>query len=196
MTIEEQLAAAHARHPRGLPLGFKVEHKTPDGTRIPVTLAAFQEWRVRGRSEIVGLVWVSHCPCGQRTVRQLTGNRPETLAVLCAECDVIGAREPTLDEAVVDALLPTPARPGIQPKALKQRGRMPTHVLEVIATLDPALQAIRAEELTKMAADLLPPPDEGKRDTRRQHVARAIDNLCREKNGEISRHGNMIVLYS
>jgi len=80
-------------------------------------------------------------------------------------------------------------------KGLKRRGRVETHVLEVIATLDPALQTIRVEELVKMASDLLPPPDEGKRDTRRQHVARAIDNLCKEKDGEISKAGNVIVLY-
>lgn len=80
-------------------------------------------------------------------------------------------------------------------KGLKRRGRVEGHVLEVIATLDPAMQAIRVEELVKMAADLLPPPEEGKRDTRRQHVARAIENLCKEKDGEISKAGNVVVLY-
>ena len=80
-------------------------------------------------------------------------------------------------------------------KGLKRRGRVESHVLEVIATLDPAMQTIRVEELVKLASDLLPPPDEGKRDTRRQHVARAIDNLCKEKDGDISKAGNVVVLY-
>ena len=80
-------------------------------------------------------------------------------------------------------------------KGLKRRGRVETHVLEVIATLDPAMQTIRLGDLVAKATDLLPPPDEGKRDTRRQHVARAIENLCKEKDGEISKAGNVIVLY-
>ena len=65
----------------------------------------------------------------------------------------------------------------------------------MIATLDPAMQTIRLGDLVAKASDLLPPPDEGKRDTRRQHVARAIENLCKEKDGEISKAGNVIVLY-
>ena len=68
-------------------------------------------------------------------------------------------------------------------------------LLAWVSTLDPAMQTIRLGDLVAKATDLLPPPDEGKRDTRRQHVARAIENLCKEKDGEISKAGNVIVLY-
>ena len=80
-------------------------------------------------------------------------------------------------------------------KGLKRRGRIENHVLEVIATIDPGVQTIRVADLVTLAADLLPPPEEGKRDTRRQHVNRAIENLCKEKDGEISKAGNVVVLY-
>ena len=80
-------------------------------------------------------------------------------------------------------------------KGLKRRGRIESHVLEVVATLDPAMQTIRMPDLVKLAADLLPAPEDGKRDARRQHVARAIEALCKEKDGEISKAGNVIVLY-
>lgn len=80
-------------------------------------------------------------------------------------------------------------------KGLKRRGRVESHVLEVIATFDPSMQSIRIADLVTKAVDMMPPPEEGKRDTRRQHVARAIDNLCKEKDGEISKAGNVVVLY-
>lgn len=78
---------------------------------------------------------------------------------------------------------------------LKRRGRIENHVLEVLSMLDPGVQTIKIDELVSKAVDLLPEPEEGRRDTRRQHVARAIQNLGKEKDGPVSVLRDMVLLY-
>ena len=80
-------------------------------------------------------------------------------------------------------------------KGLKRRGRIENHVLEVVATLEPEMQTIKVDDLVKRAVDMLPPPEDGKRDTRRQHVTRAIETLGKEKDGPIAVAGRVVVLY-
>lgn len=81
-------------------------------------------------------------------------------------------------------------------KGLKRRGRIENHVLDVVTMYPPEVQTVKLEDLVTKATDLLPPPEEGKRDVRRQHVARAIQNLCKEKDGQISMVGNSVLLYA
>lgn len=81
-------------------------------------------------------------------------------------------------------------------KGLKRRGRIENHVLDVVTMYPPDVQTVKLEDLVTKATDLLPPPEEGKRDVRRQHVARAIQNLCKEKDGQISMVGNSVLLYA
>ncbi len=80
-------------------------------------------------------------------------------------------------------------------KGIKRRGRIQNHVLEVMALIDPSQSSIRRDDLIKMAVDMLPEPDEGQRDTRRQHVARAIEDLSREKDGPLKLINNIVVLF-
>lgn len=96
------------------------------------------------------------------------------------------------------AVVPTDAVPQAKEtssKGLRRRGRIENHVLEVLALLEPEIQTIKVDELVKRCADMLPPPEEGKRDTRRQHVNRAIQMLGKEKDGPISVAGGLVVLY-
>jgi RecA/RadA recombinase len=79
-------------------------------------------------------------------------------------------------------------------KGVKRRGRLETHLLEV-ATLFPADAVIRAEDLIRKACDMLPAPDAGKRDIRRQSVVRAIQNLSREKDGPLRMENGIVIFY-
>lgn len=80
-------------------------------------------------------------------------------------------------------------------KGLKRRGRIENHVLEVLTMLDPGVQTIKIDALVTKAVALLPEPEEGKRDTRRQSVARAIQNLGKEKDGPVSVQRDLVILY-
>lgn len=80
-------------------------------------------------------------------------------------------------------------------KNVKRRGRVETHILEVLTLIDAQTSAIKLGDLVSKATDLLPPPAEGERDTRRQHVTRAIQKLAKEPDGPISLDGGLVVLY-
>ena len=79
-------------------------------------------------------------------------------------------------------------------KSVKRRGRIETHILEVMTTF--AGDAIvRAEELIQKACDMLPPPEQGKRDIRRQTVVRAIQQLGKEKDGPLRMENGIVIFY-
>ena len=79
-------------------------------------------------------------------------------------------------------------------KGVKRRGRIETHILEVMTTF--AEDAIvRAEELIQKACDMLPPPEQGKRDIRRQSVVRAIQQLGKEKDGPLRMENGIVIFY-
>jgi hypothetical protein len=79
-------------------------------------------------------------------------------------------------------------------KNVKRRGRLETHLLEVMATF-PTDAIVRAEDLIRKACDMLPAPDAGKRDIRRQSVVRAIQNLSREKDGPLRMENGVVIFY-
>ena len=79
-------------------------------------------------------------------------------------------------------------------KGVKRRGRHETHLLEVMATF-PTDAIVRAEDLIRKACDMLPAPDAGKRDIRRQSVVRAIQNLSREKDGPLRMENGVVIFY-
>lgn len=186
-TSQEALSRLVALSPRGINVGDEVS--TPAAS---FKVIALQQWRMQGGSRSIGLVWGSRCRRCKTPWSQLTETRPTALASECPACDVVGAKVATLDEVLVAELVGAAISGFGLPK---QRGRMENHVLEVIATLDPDMQAIPVGDLISKAAGVLDPPAPGKRDTRRQHVARAIENLCKEKDGEISKRGDLIILY-
>ena len=79
-------------------------------------------------------------------------------------------------------------------KGLKRRGRIETHVLEVIATLG-EVSSMKLIELVDIAADMLPAPEPGKRDTRPQAVTRAIRSMAKEKDGPLQLEGNVVTFF-
>jgi RecA/RadA recombinase len=79
-------------------------------------------------------------------------------------------------------------------KQVKRRGRIETHILETMHTFGDR-DAVSVQELVDAAVAELPEPEEGKRDTRRQHVTRAITNLSKEKDGPLQVVGNRVVFY-
>ena len=79
-------------------------------------------------------------------------------------------------------------------KGVKRRGRLETHLLEVMTTY-PADAIVRAEELIQRACDMLPPPEAGKRDIRRQSIVRAIQQLSKEKDGPLRMENGIVIFY-
>ena len=77
---------------------------------------------------------------------------------------------------------------------LKRRGRVENHVLEIM-TLFGEQSIVGAVELIDRAVAALQPPEDGKRDTRRQSVTRAIQALSKEKDGPLRLEGGKIIFY-
>jgi hypothetical protein len=75
------------------------------------------------------------------------------------------------------------------------RGRIETHVLEVMA-LFPDEGAVPVARFINKAVETLPPPEEGARDTRRQKVMRAIRSISAIKGDVPLRlEGSSVVFY-
>ena len=74
------------------------------------------------------------------------------------------------------------------------RGRMENHILEVM-TLFADKPHVRIEDLVHKAVEMLPPPEEGKRDIRRQSIVRALQTLSREKDGPLKVEGNLVFFF-
>jgi hypothetical protein len=77
---------------------------------------------------------------------------------------------------------------------LKRRGRVENHVLEIM-TLFGEQSIVGAVELIDRAVAALQAPEDGKRDTRRQSVTRAIQALSKEKDGPLRLEGGKIIFY-
>ncbi len=77
---------------------------------------------------------------------------------------------------------------------LKRRGRVENHVLEIM-TLFGEQSVVSAVELIDRAVAALQVPEDGKRDTRRQSVTRAIQALSKEKDGPLRLEGGKIIFY-
>jgi len=181
-TQAEAIAHALARRPRGLKNGDPVEYG-----RRRFEVAAIQQWMVKGTPYAVGLVWTSRCPACQKMWFQLSETRPSVLAEMCPKCDVVGSTAPVLDEIVAGELVGDRA-------GVRRRGRIENHVLDTILLFGGA-STIEMGELVSRAVEVLPEPEEGKRDNRRQHVIRAIQNLSKEKNGMLEIKGSTISVF-
>jgi RecA/RadA recombinase len=87
-----------------------------------------------------------------------------------------------------------PAAPTDDKKNVKRRGRLETHLLEVMTTF-PSQAVVRAEELIQKACDMLPAPEAGARDIRRQSVVRAIQKLSKEQDGPLRMENGIVIFY-
>ena len=111
-----------------------------------------------------------------------------TLARVPIELDADG--EEVTSCVAVAAELPAAEAP--ESKGVRRRGRLETHVLEMIETLGD-VSSISLRDLVDMCADALPKP-EG-RDVRRQTVVRAVKTLSAEKNGPLALNGSHVLFY-
>ena len=102
--------------------------------------------------------------------------------------------DPVTSCVAVEADLAKPSEEPEDRKGLKRRGRIENHILEVM-TLFGSESVVSAVELIDKAVAALPAPEEGKRDTRRQSVVRAINGLSREKDGPLKVEGGKIIFY-
>jgi hypothetical protein len=84
--------------------------------------------------------------------------------------------------------------PVLEAKGAKKRGVIERHILEVIE-LFPKQDVIPLAALVERAVETLPPVENGRRDTRRQRVIRALDNMSREKDGPLRVKGGQVILY-
>jgi hypothetical protein len=79
-------------------------------------------------------------------------------------------------------------------KGVKRRGRVENHILEIMSMFGTE-STVPAIDLINKAAETLPAPEDGKRDTRRQIVVRAINTLSKEKDGPLKLQGNLVIFY-
>ncbi len=76
----------------------------------------------------------------------------------------------------------------------KKRGHIETHLLEVM-TFFAEQNVVSVEEFLRKAADTLPPPEDGKRDVRRQNLTRALAAMGREKDAPLRVDGGIVIFY-
>lgn len=94
----------------------------------------------------------------------------------------------------VEAEVPVYAEPDNTPKR-KPLGPWEQVVLDTIAVLPPEVETLSLPAFAARVAEMAPTPEEGKRDTRRQHAVRAIASLAK-KGDEVAGYfvqGNLVV---
>ena len=189
---KDALRHALASRPRGMKPGDSVCYN--DRT---FTVLAIQQWGFNNYKVAVGLVWSGSCAhCGS-VWYQLSETRVQVLHEECPKCDLAGVYGPvTLDAVVAQNLLqrggvPAPVEPP-QPKE-ERYGANEKHILGVIDE-EYAGKADEAEALfVARCAELLPKPDEGKRDQRYFLMRRALQSLAKRENGPVAiEHGRVI----
>lgn len=101
--------------------------------------------------------------------------------------------DPITSCVVIEADLPRADEKG-ERKGVKRRGRIENHILETMASFGSA-DVVKLQELVDKAVADLPPPEAGTRDTRRQHVMRAITTLGKEKDGPLQVKDNIVIFF-
>lgn len=152
--------------PRGAPIGTRVGGG--------FTVIAQQVWQAKDRQEIVGLVWEVHCHgCGS-SFAQLTPTHPKGFAKECPSC----AATPCSHD---------PAKGWLRPKTdwragVKRRGIVERLIVDLATILPMPYPLV---DFMDRVTEAMPLPDDGKRDTRRQRAARALESLTKERDGPV-----------
>jgi hypothetical protein len=102
--------------------------------------------------------------------------------------------DPVTSCVAIESDMPTRKPDADDRKGLKRRGRVENHILEVMSLFGPE-SIVKAQELIDKAVETMPLPDDGKRDTRRQTIVRAINQLSREKDGPLKIEGGVVIFY-
>lgn len=180
-----KLAQIDELNPRGVNTGTTLSYISHTHGQLHFTVGALQKWHIAGGSATIGLVWVGVCPTCKTRWAQMSSSRPQVLHEVCHKCR---GEEPLFDAAVLQ-----PAVDAV-PIGGKKRGRIETHILEVM-TLFGERDIVPMAEVVNEAAKRLPAPQEGQRDTRRQLVIRALQQLGKEKDGPLAIHGGNVIFY-
>lgn len=84
--------------------------------------------------------------------------------------------------------------PGRTQRSVRVRDPYATHLVETIDRVDQDRCTVPVAEFMAMAVETLPAP-EGGRDLRRQNLMRGLRSLLAEKQGPLSRDGNILILH-
>ncbi len=192
----EMLEDLMYKFPRGAEVGTCVGYEVfaPNGNlkkRARFAVVAEQVWVRDGVSRTMGLVWVSQCDACGSVFHQVTPTHPEDLKELCSFC---GCDKYETNNYVDTKAFWSPLQSIAKHPAVKRRGRVEAHVIEVMSLFGDE-SVVKVDELIAKTVETLPEPEEGKRDTRRQVVVRAINNLQREKDGPLRVEGGLVIFY-
>jgi len=103
--------------------------------------------------------------------------------------------DPITSCVAVGSEVPRPATDDNENKRVKRRGRIETHVLEMVEVVDHSKDMMTLAEFSILCGDALPVPEEGKRDTRRQLALRAILNIARDAEAPFGVKSGQVVFY-
>jgi len=165
-------------HPRGAKPGTIVR----SGAQTFI-VAATQLWSDGDTSKPMGLVWRSNCAACGTEFYQHSPTHPKGLIENCPFC--ASERYDRHDYVAPES--------GVGAPAVKRRGRIETRIIEAMHTFTDTV--VPAAELIERATGMLDAPAKGKRDTRRQVVARALYNLSREKGGPLRLVGDRVIFF-
>lgn len=190
------------RYPRGADVGTKVYYIDPSTQqRVEFSVAAEQVWRTDTGERVMGLVWAGVCGVCREGFFQTSPTHPKELNERCAFC--CSQRYDTHNVADIKVFNPNKiAKPDA--RGMKRRGRLEMLVLESLSQLEVDLGVDRDGNLVRglpvegvpfmdfvdAVAATLPPPEDGKRDIRRQSVVRACNSLMREEGAAICMKAN------
>lgn len=79
-------------------------------------------------------------------------------------------------------------------RGVRSRDAWATHLVETIDLVDVTRDGMPLQEFITLAAEGLPAPESG-RDLRRQNLMRALTSLLAEKDGPLSKHGNILLFH-
>lgn len=145
------------------------------------TVHATQVWETANGPLPMGLVWRGACACCRLEFYQLTPTHPKDLRALCDGCQYAANEHWRHD--LHDYIKPRTAKWAEFLGSVKRRGKIETLVLEVV--LAEGRNRVPAEEIVNRSIARIAPPEDGKRDTRRQIVVRALETLGKEKGGPV-----------
>ena len=183
---------ALASRPRGLEIGDKVCYADR-----AFEVFALQQWALAKGTQEVGLVWAGFCEVCSNGWLQLTETRLSHLAEVCESCsDAVAPTHCSYDGTVGDNLLSgeRPTSPDGRPsRGVVRFGANERHVLDVIAREYADIESENADAFIARCAELLPAREDGKRDQRVFLMRRAIQSLCKRKDGPlVLEHGRVI----
>ena len=78
-------------------------------------------------------------------------------------------------------------------KGVRRMGKLQTHIVDTVDSVDPRVASMSLADFVTLCAGGAPPPEDGKRDVRRQVLARDIRAMARWPDGPFSLDKNTVV---